>query len=288
MARFFVSFSVKDKEFVEKEVLRLIKAVGGEPWYAPDDIHPATDWSMELDNGLNFCDWFVLVMSENSLRSQWVLDEVNWAVTKRPGRILPIRIDGCSAETFNIRLMRVEFVDYREDNGHAQTKLISVLVNAIKSPVRSARSLNGKWEGRSYQEIGPKGIPINYPLHLLLTADGEHVTGTMTAEFPHPQEGTIPMEFLVEGEMSYERFLQLHYRSTNDSVIEFGGFISELNDLGNTMNGRFIGYGGISKRIISGRFEFQKKPEPSHPLVEENSENDSGIRLAFHQSTAGM
>jgi hypothetical protein len=198
-------------------------------------------------------------MSENSAQSQWVLDEVNWAITRRSNRILPIRIDHCAPEKFSIRMMRTEFVDYAADSLQAETNLIMSLVRAIKTPARSAESLSGNWSGTFSQDLGPLGLPINYRVQLSLVAETERLTGSMTIiDYPHPQKGPVTMNLSVDGVMSYERFVQINYSSLDSGVLQFGALLSELSGLGNTMNGRFIGYGAISQRIVSGTFELQK------------------------------
>jgi hypothetical protein len=99
----FISYSSRDKEFAERLHADL-QAKGVRVWFAPHDlpigasIRPTTDESIRLHDKL------LLVLSEASVSSQWVEQEVETALAKereQVGRtvLFPIRIDDSVMES---------------------------------------------------------------------------------------------------------------------------------------------------------------------------------------------
>lgn len=128
MSQLFISHSTKDREWVERELLGLVSALSLDAWFAEDDIESAEQWERSILSGLKASSMFVLVMSENSAGSEWVRDELNWAMSNREGSILPLMIDGCSPTDFHLRLPRVQYIDFTVDRDKAKEELIAKLV----------------------------------------------------------------------------------------------------------------------------------------------------------------
>jgi type VI secretion system protein VasG len=125
--RVFISHSAQDREFVEGEIIGFLHEHGIDPWYSRDDIRPTDTWERTILRGLKSCEWFLLVMSPRSAQSEWVKDEVNWAVVERPGRIIPVLIEDCQTSDFHIRLPRIQHVDLREVTPQARRLLLALL-----------------------------------------------------------------------------------------------------------------------------------------------------------------
>jgi type VI secretion system protein VasG len=123
----FISHSTQDRELVEREIIGLLHANGIEAWYSQDDIRPTDNWERTILRGLRSCEWFLLVMSPRSAQSEWVKDEISWAVDERPGRIIPVLIEDCQSSDFHIRLSRIQHVDLRESTPQARRLLLSLL-----------------------------------------------------------------------------------------------------------------------------------------------------------------
>lgn len=125
--RVFVSHSTLDRSFVEREVVAPLERSGIPTWYAKADINSAEHWERTIVHGLESSEWFILVMSPNSASSDWVRDEVNWAVTHRPDRILPVLAEECDPWEFHIRIPRLQRIDLVEDLARGQELLIDRL-----------------------------------------------------------------------------------------------------------------------------------------------------------------
>lgn len=128
MSRLFISHSTQDRAWVERELLGLISSLGLEPWFAEDDITTAEQWRRSIHRGLEQSRWFLLVMSRRTAASEWVKDELNWAIGNREGFIVPLLIDDCDPHDFHLRLARIQRIDFRRDTRRAREKLIALLV----------------------------------------------------------------------------------------------------------------------------------------------------------------
>jgi TIR domain/Pentapeptide repeats (8 copies) len=92
----FISHSSKDKEFVERLYADLQRA-GVRCWYAPEDLDIGDKIRPRIEESIRAYDKVLLVLSENSISSNWVAYEVERATNKEPAGIpnvlFPIRLD---------------------------------------------------------------------------------------------------------------------------------------------------------------------------------------------------
>jgi hypothetical protein len=133
----FISHSSADKDSVEV-LARELAQNGVEPWYAGWEIGPGDSIVQKINEGLESCDAFIIVVSKNSVRSKWVREELNSAVVERIERqavIIPVRLDDSPVPPINNHLRWVEL--------HPLEERIQELVKAIfgvsdKPPVGKA------------------------------------------------------------------------------------------------------------------------------------------------------
>ncbi len=90
--RVFVSHNHKDREFVETRITAPLATHGIETWYSNSDIIPGERYIQRIEDGLLKCDWVLVVVSENSVASDWVRAEVKTAMAdpRFQNRILPL------------------------------------------------------------------------------------------------------------------------------------------------------------------------------------------------------
>ena len=139
MARLFISHATADRKFVEGELLGLLRALGFDPWFAETDIQTSDQWERSILGALKSSKWFVLVMSPRSAASEWVKDEIAWAIDEAPNCIVPIMIEDCNPRDFHIRLPRIQHLDFRQSPKKAHEQLIHLLVEGEYKPfVREA------------------------------------------------------------------------------------------------------------------------------------------------------
>jgi serine/threonine protein kinase len=122
--RVFVSHSTRDREFVEREVISHLERHGIRTWYSKVAIQTAAEWETSIRRGLDSCDWFLIVLSPRSATSEWVKDELHWAIDKRPNRIIPVLIEDCEPRDFHIRMARIQYVDFRRPSPENREQLM--------------------------------------------------------------------------------------------------------------------------------------------------------------------
>ena len=66
----FLSHSSQDREFVVR-LARVLKRHKIRYWYSATHIVAAKQWHDEIGRALSRCDWFLVVLTPNSVRSQW-------------------------------------------------------------------------------------------------------------------------------------------------------------------------------------------------------------------------
>jgi len=92
----FISYSMKDRSFSEL-VHAGLQREGTRCWFAPEDLKIGDPFRQRIDESIRLHDKLVLILSEHSVNSQWVQDEVE-ALLERERRenrlvLFPIRID---------------------------------------------------------------------------------------------------------------------------------------------------------------------------------------------------
>jgi TIR domain-containing protein/pentapeptide repeat protein len=95
----FISYSTKDQEFA-KRLHSDLQANGVRCWYAPEDLPGGKKIHEEIDTAIRMHDKLLLILSEHSMRSEWVKTEISKARKReiKEGRqvLFPIRL--CSIE----------------------------------------------------------------------------------------------------------------------------------------------------------------------------------------------
>lgn len=252
---YFISHSNKDTSFIMEELIPLLDALNVQFWYSKIEIKTGKHWEREIKSSLEECDGFILIMSHHSALSEWVKDEISWAIENRPRKIIPILIEDSQLADFHIRLPRIQYADYFSDPSGARNKLISMLVHTEYVEKNRANRVKGTWQGQVFQELGPNGEPVTYAIDLKLDIIKEHeIKGSisMANEFT----GLIYLN-IING-IFYDHIMQFNYYSKDPSIIHFGTIIMLVNGTGEKMEGNFLGYGAYSNKIVQGRLSLNK------------------------------
>lgn len=92
----FISYSSKDEEFA-LQLYKDLQSHGVRCWFAPEDMKIGARMLDTIDEAIRLRDKVVLILSEASIRSDWVEDEVTKAYAEDRDRkatiLFPIRID---------------------------------------------------------------------------------------------------------------------------------------------------------------------------------------------------
>jgi hypothetical protein len=93
----FISYSSRDSEFAER-LHEALRAKGVRCWFAPHDLPIGAKIRSAIDESIRTYDKLLLVLSENSVNSQWVEQEVETALEQErehPDKtvLFPVRLD---------------------------------------------------------------------------------------------------------------------------------------------------------------------------------------------------
>jgi hypothetical protein len=98
----FISYSAKDDEFA-KRIHADLQNIGVRCWFAPHDLPIGAKTWDAIDEEIKLRDKLLLILSENSIASDWVEDEVQKAFAEERDRkelvLFPVRIDDAVMKT---------------------------------------------------------------------------------------------------------------------------------------------------------------------------------------------
>jgi hypothetical protein len=148
----FISHSSKDKKFVDRLHADL-QAKNIRCWYAPEDLKIGDKFRIRIEESIRIYDKVMIVLSENSIRSAWVEEEVEAALERErqhPGStvLFPIRLDGTVMTTnqpWAASLRRIRHIgDFsRWKNHDSYQKAFDRLLRDLKSESKAAPSAGG-------------------------------------------------------------------------------------------------------------------------------------------------
>ncbi|MBN8636299.1 MAG: toll/interleukin-1 receptor domain-containing protein [Anaerolineae bacterium] len=91
----FISYSQKDADFAEKLHARLLE-YRIPVWYAPEDMRAGDKLYTQITQAITQNDRLLVILSEHSLRSNWVATEIRKAITaegkEKRHKLFPIRL----------------------------------------------------------------------------------------------------------------------------------------------------------------------------------------------------
>jgi len=102
----FISYSHTDTEFANN-LCKKLEGAGYEVWQDRTDIKTGSHWDDEIVKGLNASQLFLILLSNKSVASQNVKDEIGYAIDHNM-QILPVLLEVCDVP---FRLKRYQYVD---------------------------------------------------------------------------------------------------------------------------------------------------------------------------------
>jgi hypothetical protein len=113
--------------------------------------------------------------------------------------------------------------------------------------------LQGKWTGTVNQHIDKNTFnTISVELNIKINIKQRKIYGTGIINALQIYHVSL------DGSFRNDRFLKMDYQNIDSSIVQFGSFVFHLSDDSKQLKGRFVGYGHISKDIISGSCQFNK------------------------------
>jgi hypothetical protein len=112
----FISHSAKNRKFVD-DLAEVLRTHGIPVWLSSTNLLGAQQWHDEIGAALDRCDWFVVILSKQSVKSDWVKRELMRALNDRRfrDRIVPIRYQVCDLDRLSWTLGAMQIVDFSSD-----------------------------------------------------------------------------------------------------------------------------------------------------------------------------
>lgn len=108
----FVSHASADRRFVAR-LTAILERHRIPFWYSRKSLMGAQQWHDEIGAALRRCDWFILVLSPESVKSRWVKRELLFALQepRYDHRILPIIRRSCNFADLSWTLGNLQHID---------------------------------------------------------------------------------------------------------------------------------------------------------------------------------
>lgn len=112
----FLSHSNKDRKMAQR-ISATLRNHGVPVWHSETNILGAQEWHDEIGKALERCDWFLLLLSPQATRSDWVKRELLYALRtpRYKDRIVPIYHRACDPAKLSWTLDDFQAVDLIAD-----------------------------------------------------------------------------------------------------------------------------------------------------------------------------
>jgi hypothetical protein len=113
----FLSYSHADSEFARKLSADL-QAQGVITWLDRAEIHPGEYWEKAIERAITESFYLLVLLSRESLRSTWIMKEVDIALANGTGRIIPVVLDRTITSLIPIKLASIQWLDLSDPNDY--------------------------------------------------------------------------------------------------------------------------------------------------------------------------
>src|SRR5687768_4383422 len=144
----FFSYCRGDAKFALKLATDL-KNAGINLWIDQLDIPPGVRWDAEVEKSLENSNSLLVILSDTSVTSNNVLDEVSLALDNNK-QVFPVVITSNCKIPF--RLKRLQYIDFTGDYDTAFNLLLQALNHVTQSDVARLQQLSNKEEKRENEE----------------------------------------------------------------------------------------------------------------------------------------
>jgi hypothetical protein len=115
MTQIFISYSRKDIAFARRLAADLEKA-GYSVWWDITDLRGGDDWVRVIPEAIGTSDFFIVVLSPNSIASEWVRKEYTQAISLHK-KIIPIMLEQTPVP---FALITINFIDFTNEAAYPE------------------------------------------------------------------------------------------------------------------------------------------------------------------------
>ena len=125
----FLSHAHEDAEFARRLATDL-QGAGLNVWMTPDSIRPGESWMSAIERGLGESGIFLVLLTPNSVRSQWVKKQAQWALQADQSntvKLVPILVKSCDIGQLSSFLTLTQNVNFEQDYANGFDALCQTL-----------------------------------------------------------------------------------------------------------------------------------------------------------------
>jgi hypothetical protein len=132
MAQVFISYSRRDLTFVS-QLISDLKETGVDVWYDLSGLEGGSRWRIEIQNAIQNSEYVIVVLSPDSVKSEWVEREYMYAENLKK-KVLPIMYRECELP---LGFLNLNFIDVQGANYARNFEKITRFLNTSSLPLPS-------------------------------------------------------------------------------------------------------------------------------------------------------
>ena len=160
----FISYSSLEKDIADG-VVNMLQSAGIQSWIAPRDIPIGSDYTTEIPAGIAGCPFYLVLLSHNSLSSDYVKKEMVRAVDLKK-YILPLLLEsGIPVERIDFLLSNVQYRPFFENQDAVMEEVIGVIRSrqgqqqkTAPAPAPAFRNRIGYGGAASFPSVGNTNV----------------------------------------------------------------------------------------------------------------------------------
>jgi formylglycine-generating enzyme required for sulfatase activity len=179
MPQVFISYSRKDLTFVERLAADL-KDSGFEVWYDLSNLEGGARWNWVIEQAIEDSQYMVVVLSPDSVASEWVDDEVGYAKRLKK-KIIPLYYLPCKIGMVyvNLNYIDVQGRKYTDNFNQILRALNASLVGRVSNPIPSSKSEQSQAESLTYETPALDKITLSNGMEFMRVPKGKFLMGSM-------------------------------------------------------------------------------------------------------------
>jgi len=153
----FLSHAHGDRRFLSR-LVAMLRCHGIPFWYSKTHLIGAQQWHDEIGRALARCDWFLVVLSPQATKSEWVKRELVFALNERRyrGKIVPVLFKSCNYNRLSWTLGEFQIVDFTNNFEEGARKLLKVWEQRYRGLESVARLKSRKTNKRGGKTALPR------------------------------------------------------------------------------------------------------------------------------------
>ncbi|MDR5589014.1 toll/interleukin-1 receptor domain-containing protein [Salegentibacter agarivorans] len=195
----FISYSSKDRDFVEKLSIELVKNRIN-VWLDKWSMQPGDSLIDKIEEGLTDSSFLLVVLSNNSIQSEWCKKELNAGLMRELDEkkvvVIPILLEECKIPLF---LKEKLYADFTQD-----------FEEGLQTLIRPLRQLSSEHMGRQSDGENVHDFAINWGLDKIT---GEYLLEIDCVTWFPKDKKTVLLQIIIKGDKTATK----RYKSQYDS-----------------------------------------------------------------------